>query len=291
VADGGRTRLGKGLSALLGEVATPTEPQAAAGAGREIPIARCTPNPHQPRERFDADAEVALAASIRDRGVLQPILVTPDGGGGYVIVAGERRWRAARRAGLETIPAVVRDLEPRDRVELALIENLQREDLNAIEEAKGYRELAEDFGLTHGEIAARVGRDRSSVANTLRLLDLPAEVQGLIEEGRLSMGHGRALLGLDGDADRLRVARRAAARELSVRQVEELVRRTRGDGRRRGRPAAVGTRVRHYEGELQRALGTRVRIVERRGGGGVLEVAYHSSDEFERLYARLLARP
>jgi ParB family chromosome partitioning protein len=291
VADGGRTRLGKGLSALLGEVATAAEPEPAPAAAREIPVARCVPNPHQPRERFDAEAEIALAASIRERGVLQPILVTPDRTGGYVIVAGERRWRAARRAGLETIPAVVRELEPRDRVELALVENLQREDLNAIEEARGYRELADDFGLTHGEIAARVGRDRSTVANTLRLLELPAEVQALVEDGRLSMGHGRALLGLEGEAERVRVARRSAARELSVRQVEELVRRTRGDGRRRGRPAAANARVRHYEGELQRALGTRVRIVERRGGAGVLEVAYHSSEEFERLYAKLLVRP
>jgi ParB family chromosome partitioning protein len=265
----------------------------AAAAPGEVAVARCAPNPHQPRERFDADAELALAASIRERGVLQPILVTPDGGGGYVIVAGERRWRAARRVGLETIPAIVRDLEPRDRVELALVENLQREDLNAIEEAKGYRELAEDFGLTHAEIAASVGRNRSTVANTLRLLELPVEVQGLVESGRLSMGHGRALLGLETDAERVRIARRAAAAELSVRQVEEVVRRARGDGRGRARPATAsrGTRVRHYEGELQRALGTRVRIVERRGGAGVLQVAYHSPDEFERLYARLVARP
>jgi ParB family chromosome partitioning protein len=278
--------LGRGLAALIPQ-------RAASGSGSmEIPVARIRENPRQPRLRMDDDALAALTESIRQHGVIQPILVT-ETIDGYQLVAGERRLRAARMAGLERIPAIIRQLADRQQLELALVENLQREDLNAIEEAKGYRELAEDFGLTHAEIAASVGRNRSTVANTLRLLELPAEVQGLVESGRLSMGHGRALLGLETDADRVRIARRAAAAELSVRQVEEVVRRARGDGRGRARPATASrvTRVRHYEGELQRALGTRVRIVERRGGAGVLEVAYHSPDEFERLYARLVARP
>ncbi|MFN2433074.1 MAG: ParB/RepB/Spo0J family partition protein [Gemmatimonadota bacterium] len=294
MADAARKRLGKGLSALLGDAATaasppPVEP-AAEGAVREIPVERCSPNPHQPRERFDSDSESALLASVREHGVLQPILVTPDERGGYRIVAGERRWRAARGAGRETIPAVVKRLGARDMVELALVENLQREDLNAIEEAKGYRELTDDFGMSHAEIAERVGKDRSTVANALRLLELPADVQGMIEDGRLAMAHGRALLSLEDPAERLRMASEAVSKGLSVRQVEAAVRRARdGGGQRRGRSAS-SPQTRFLEGELQRALGTRVRVVERRRGAGVIEVSFGSAQEFERLNDLLLGR-
>ncbi len=286
MAETGRTRLGKGLSALLGEVAV--EPAAPADAGvREVSVSRCTPNPHQPRERFDVEAERDLASSVRERGVLQPILVTPDGEGGYRIVAGERRWRAARTVGLETIPAIVKKLGPREMVELALVENLQREDLNGIEEARGYRELVEDFGLTQAEVAEKVGKDRSTVTNALRLLELPQPVQEMVESGDLTMGHARALLGLSNAAEQVRLAREVPARGLSVRQVEAAVRRLRtGGGRRPARPAS-SPQVRFFEQELQRALGTRVRIVEAKKGAGRIEVAYHSAEEFERLHARL----
>jgi ParB family chromosome partitioning protein len=283
MAETGRTRLGKGLGALLGEMAAGAPGVGDAGV-REIPVARCRPNPHQPRERFDPDTERALAESVRERGVLQPILVTPDEEGGYRIVAGERRWRAARSSGLETIPAVVKKLAPGETLELALVENLQREDLNAIEEARGYRELADGFGLTQAEIAAKVGKDRSTVANALRLLELPAGVQALIETGQLAMGHARALLGLAGAAEQERVAREVVADGLSVRQVEARVRRARSGGRPRAASRATASpQVRFLEQELQRALGTRVRIVERKGGRGTIELSYHSPEEFERL--------
>ena len=288
MAETGRTRLGKGLSALLGEVAT--EPAQTADAGvREVPVSRCAPNPHQPRERFDVEAERDLAASVRERGVLQPILVTPDGEGGYRIVAGERRWRAARTVGLETIPAIVRKLAPREMVELALVENLQREDLNGIEEARGYRELVEDFGLTQAEVAEKVGKDRSTVTNALRLLELPQPVQEMVESGDLTMGHARALLALSNAAEQVRLAREVPARGLSVRQVEAAVRRaSAGGGRRTARPAA-SAHVRFFEQELQRALGTRVRIVEIKKGAGRIEITFHSAEEFERLHGRLVA--
>lgn len=289
MADTGRTRLGKGLSALLGE--------APAGAGgpdegvREIPVERCSPNPRQPRERFDAAADESLATSVRERGVLQPILVTPDVQGGYRIVAGERRWRAARAAGLETIPAVVRRLDARTMLELALVENLQREDLNAIEEAKGYQRLQDEFGLTQAEIAARVAKDRSTVANALRLLELPVPVQELVQTGALSMGHARALLGLADEAAMVQLGREAVEKRLSVRQVEAQVRRLRsGAGRRRAGRPEVSRRARFYEAELQRALGTRVRVLEARTGGGRIEVFYHSPEEFQRLQELLAGK-
>lgn len=257
---------------------------------REVPVARCAPNPYQPRERFDADAERELTASVRERGVLQPILVTPDGEVGYRIVAGERRWRAARAAGLETIPAVVRKLEPHEMVEVALIENLQREDLNAIEEAHGYRELVNDFGLTQAEVAERVGKDRSTVANALRLLELPQQVQDMVESGDLTMGHARALLGLPNAAEQVRLAREVPSKGLSVRQVEAAVRRARPGGARRPSRPMASPQVRAVEQDLQRALGTRVRIVEAKKGAGRIEIVYHSGEEFERLRARLAAR-
>jgi ParB family chromosome partitioning protein len=204
-------------------------------------------------------------------------------------VAGERRWRAARTVGLETIPAIVRKLAPREMVELALVENLQREDLNGIEEARGYRELVEDFGLTQAEVAEKVGKDRSTVTNALRLLELPQPVQEMVESGDLTMGHARALLALSNAAEQVRLAREVPARGLSVRQVEAAVRRARAGGSRRQARPAASPQVRFFEQELQRALGTRVRIVEVRKGAGRIEVAYHSAEEFERLHARLVA--
>ncbi|MBA2564629.1 MAG: ParB/RepB/Spo0J family partition protein [Gemmatimonadetes bacterium] len=296
MADPGRRRLGKGLSALLGDAASAPTASAAGPPNigvREVPVARCAPNPGQPRSRFDDEAGKGLLESIRARGVLQPILVTADAAGGYRIVAGERRWRAAQAAGLETIPALVKSLNDREMVEVALVENLQREDLNAMEEARGYRRLAAEFDLTQAEIAERVAKDRSTVANALRLLDLPPEVQGFVEERRLSMTHARALLGLPSAEDQVLLAREIVARGLSARQVEARVRRSRASAGRRLPPSQRGavSRVRSLEENLQRALGTRIRITQRRKGGGTIEVAFHSSEEFERLNAMLLSAP
>jgi ParB family chromosome partitioning protein len=238
VAEAGRGRrgLGRGLSALLGET-----PAAAPGpALLEVPVGAIDPNPSQPRGRIDEGALEALAASIRASGVLQPILVAPAGDDGHhPLIAGERRWRAARLAGLERVPAVVREVDDRERLELALVENLAREDLTPIEVAQACACLIEDFGQSHGELAGRLGRSRPAVSNLVRLLELPEEVQEMIAAGLLSEGHGRAILMADGRARRLRVAEAAVADGLTVRATEELAREA-SDGRARRRRPPVG---------------------------------------------------
>jgi ParB family chromosome partitioning protein len=216
-----RSGLGKGLGALIptGEVAN-----ADLTALQEIPCSAVRPNQHQPRNYFDEEALVSLSASIRELGVLQPILVRPAGAGQYELVAGERRWRAAKRAGLQTIPALVRDVEDAGALEQALVENLHREDLNALEEAAAYQQLMEDFHLTQEQVGIRVGKSRSAVTNTLRLFQLPPSVQKLVAERKLSAGHARALLGSPDRLYQETLARRAVAEDLSVRAVEEAVR-------------------------------------------------------------------
>ncbi len=236
MAERGRRGLGRGLSALLGEGAGP-----AAGTGLlELSVGAIDPNPSQPRGRIDEGALEALAASIRASGVLQPILVAPAGDDGrHRIVAGERRWRAARLAGLEHVPAVVREVDDRERLELALVENLAREDLTPIEVAQACACLIEDFGQSHGELAGRLGRSRPAVSNVVRLLELPEEVQDMIAAGLLSEGHGRAILMADGRARRLRLAEAAVADGLTVRATEELAR-SGSEGRARRRRPQVG---------------------------------------------------
>ncbi|HEY7701195.1 MAG TPA: ParB/RepB/Spo0J family partition protein [Candidatus Limnocylindrales bacterium] len=274
--------LGRGLAALI-----PPRTDARIGAV-DIPIASIRPNPDQPRRRF-GDAEMAtLIASIREHGVLQPVLVaeTLDG---YQLIAGERRVRAASAAGLERIPAVVRELDDRSRLELALVENLQREDLDPIEAADGFRRLIDDFGFTHEEIAERVGRARSTVANTLRLLELAPAVQAAIVDRRISEGHGRALGGLSADHQE-HVLGTVVDQDLSVRQTEELVRRL-----REPRPtAAAGDEVattrdpdlERVEEELRRVLGTKVSLARSRRGGRIV-IEFYSDEELGRLYDRL----
>jgi ParB family chromosome partitioning protein len=279
-----RKALGRGLQALL-------PPSGDEGAGVvEIPIAEIVPSTQQPRRRFDEAALDDLAATIRAHGVLSPLLVR-RAGGGYEVVAGERRLRAAGRAGLATVPALVKDVSAAGAVELALIENLQREDLNPIEEAEAYRRLHEEFGLTQEVVAGRVGRDRSSIANALRLLKLPWRIRQDIVEGTLSMGHARALLGLEAEAEQLRLRERILREGLSVREVEASVRRARArpkagrhPGRRGGDP-----HLRALEDELRHALGTRVRIVPG-GRGGQIEVAYYSDGDLTRLAEHILGR-
>jgi ParB family chromosome partitioning protein len=275
--------LGRGLAALIPQRPTP------AGGPVEIPIASIHPNPNQPRQRFDLAELATLAASIREHGVLQPILVT-ETLDGYQLVAGERRVRAALDAGLERIPAVVRELDARSQLEFALIENLQREDLDPIEAAHGFRRLVDDFGFTHEQIASRVGRARSTVANTLRLLDLAAMVQAAIADKTITEGHGRALGGLSVEHQE-HVLGAVVDQDLSVRQTEELVRRL-----REPKPATAsvaqeaGPRrdpdLERVEEDLRRSLGTKVSLARSRRGGRIV-IEFYSDEELGRLYERL----
>jgi ParB family chromosome partitioning protein len=294
-----RKVLGRGLSALIPEREVP---RAAAPGGRTEPrrdyfkvaIEEIHPTVDQPRKRFDEEALGELVESIRHDGVLQPLLVRQRAqaeGGGFAIIAGERRWRAAQRAGLKDVPVVVRETTPREAFALALVENLQREDLNPIEEAEAFQRLLDEHGLTQEQMAERVGKDRSTIANALRLLKLPRAVREMVEQGELSMGQARALLGLD-SADAIEgVAHRVAAGQLSVRQVEAMVRRTRSPvAAKAATSAAKGAAVRDLEQRLQRALGTRVRVLDE-GGRGRIEISWSSLDELDRLLDVMLRRP
>jgi ParB family transcriptional regulator, chromosome partitioning protein len=274
--------LGRGLSALI--------PQRTAGqpGPTEIPLDRISRNPAQPRRRFDAAELATLTASVREHGILQPILVT-ETIDGYRLVAGERRLRAAREAGLERIPAVVRHLDDRTQLEIALVENLQREDLDAIEAAHGFRRLVDEFGFSHEDIAARVGRARSTVANTLRLLDLAPVVQEAVGDRRISEGHGRALGGLSVEHQE-HVLGAVIEQELSVRQTEELVRRLREPKTppavQAGRRSSADPDLERVEEDLRRALGTKVSLARSRRGGRIV-IEYYSDEELGRLYERL----
>jgi ParB family chromosome partitioning protein len=272
--------LGRGLASLI--------PQRGVGQSGilDIAMSRIRPNPRQPRKRFDPDSLATLAASIREHGVLQPILVT-EMIDGYQLVAGERRLRAAQAAGLDRIPAVVRQLADRQQLEVALVENLQREDLDPIETADAYHQLIEEFGFSQEDLATRVGRARSTVANTLRLLDLAPGVQAAVADGRLTEGHGRALGGLATDLQD-RVLDSVIGQDLSVRQTEELVRRL-----REPRPALADPPARpsdpdleRVEEDLRRALGTKVSLARSRRGGRIV-IEYYSDEELGRLYERL----
>ncbi|MBI5477872.1 MAG: ParB/RepB/Spo0J family partition protein [Deltaproteobacteria bacterium] len=289
-----RRALGRGLAALIPGAAAPPPPPVA-GLGRDYflcPIEDVARAPAQPRQTFDEGSLGELAASIREQGVIQPLIVRQRDGGGYLIIAGERRWRAAQRAGLRQIPVIVKEATPAQSFELALVENLQRDDLNPIEEAEAYRRLSEEFGYTQEQLAQRVGKERSSVTNSLRLLKLPEAVRGMCASGQLSMGHARALLGGESEAAILRLARAVVARGLSVRQTEEAVRRQRaGDGRRKakgGKGPEPSASVRDLESRLRRALGTRVKVVQRSAQAGHLQIDYASLDELDRLLERLL---
>jgi ParB family chromosome partitioning protein len=278
-----RRGLGRGLSALLGEDAPPPP---AAGV-RTVPVEHLHPGRFQPRRRFDEAALDALAQSITAQGVLQPLVVRPHPGrpGEYEILAGERRWRAAQRAKLHEVPVVLRDVADRDALEFALVENVQREDLNALEEADGYQRLVAEFGYTQEALAQRVGKSRSHVANTLRLLGLPDEVKTMVAEGRLTAGHARALLTA---RDPLALAREAARYGMSVRQVENAARPSEGGGG----AAAVPVRdanVAALEKELQMRLGMKVVIRHPTDltGGGELMIRYRTLDQLQDLVERL----
>ena len=256
---------------------------------QEVPVDRIKASGFQPRARFESQALEELAQSMRAGGVLQPVIVRPMGDG-YELVAGERRLRAARLAQLSKIPALVRVLSDEQALELSLIENIQREDLNPLEQARAFDRLASEFALTQDEIARRTGKDRSTVTNTMRLLRLPVEVQALVEEGRITAGHARALLKLDGSPVLQRVlAKRMAARRVSVRQAEEMVDRRLPEAKKE--PIAGAPKdpnVRAAEQAMEQALGTKVRVVERKGGRGRVEIDYYSLEDLDRIYYRLV---
>jgi len=287
LSDKRRPALGRGMAALLSNAASP--PTAGSTApGRallQLAIEAVERNPDQPRKRFDEAKLEELAASIREHGVVEPILVRREGGK-YRIVAGERRWRAAQRAGLREVPAILREASDREAFELALVENLQRTDLNAIEEAEAFEVMATDYGLTQEQIAARVGKERSTVANALRLLKLPQEVRDAVRGGQLDMGHARALLGIDGAEAVRRLAQRAIREQLSVRALEALV-------RAHGRPAGKVKKLeenastRDLVNRLQRRLGARCRVVPKSAVSGRLEIDYTSLDELDGILSRI----
>lgn len=290
-------RLGRGLEALLGPVSR--EQAEASGALRELPMASVKPNPYQPRTRMDEGPLDELVASMQVSGLLQPVVVRPQGGG-FELIAGERRWRAASRLGWTKIPAVVKDVDDQTLLTLALIENLQRDDLSPIDEAAGYQRLAAEFALPHTEIARLVGRNRATIANLLRLLQLPAEVHSLVHARKLSEGHARALLALAEPEAMVALARQAAEEGWSVREMEARVR---GDlpassnatatPPRRARPAARTSTAdaKRVEDALRKHLGTDVRVTTRRRGRGFLTLSYYSNDDLARLLELILGRP
>lgn len=283
-----RQPLGRGISALLGDNTS----QPVAVATNEVDIDLVEPNPQQPRTRFaEADLE-ELAASIRANGIVQPIVVRPIGGR-YQIVAGERRWRAAQRAGMRRVPAVVREIPDDKLLELALVENIQRQELNPIEEAEAYRKLIEHVGLTQEQVAERVGKERTLITTVMRLLKLPNDVQRLITEGRLSLSHGRALLMTDDPKIQRIVANRAADEDLSVRETEKAVKRGRPDpngaGTARKSIVTKDANLRAAETKLVRHFSTAVRITPNgKKPGGKIEIEYYGNDDLERLYDLLI---
>jgi ParB family transcriptional regulator, chromosome partitioning protein len=274
-----RKALGRGLSALIPEPEAPAVPAAAA----EVPISALDANPFQPRSAMDPERLAELTASVRESGIVQPILVRRRGER-YQIIAGERRFRAAQATGLATVPVMVRDVDDEHLLELALVENIQREELNPIEEAQAFHRLQDEFGLTQEEIARRVGRDRATVANTLRLLRLPRELRELLAEARLDAGHARALLALDRSEDQLALGREAARKGLSVREVERRVAQRRAPREARPRKDA---NTRAAEERLRSALGARVEIA-RRGRGGQIRILFAGEAELNRLFELLV---
>lgn len=279
-----KPRLGRGLDAILPPSRAPRGDRAEPPAF-EAAIEEVHPRRDQPRRRFDEAALDELSRSIREMGVLEPILVRKRSAGGFEIVAGERRWRAAQRAGLRQVPVFVRELGPKEAFEAALVENLQREDLNPVETARAFRRLLDEHGYDQEALAARVGKDRSTIANATRLLKLPEEVLDLVEEGALSEGHGRALLPAGGHAARL--AKKAVAHGWSVRETERQARRIAGDTKTTPAAPNRSANVRDLEARLARTLGSPVRVVDRRGKGR-LEIKFTSYEELDRVLEKLL---
>ncbi len=275
-------RLGKGLGALLGDY---LEPELQPGEVQKLRIASILPNPMQPRRSFVQAELEELAASIEENGLLQPVVVRAAAGAdSYELIAGERRLRAVGILGWDEVPVIVRDASDRTLLVLALVENLQREALNPLEEAEGYASLGEQFDMKQADIAAAVGKDRSTVANLLRLLKLPVSVRRLVESGRLSAGHARALLAVDDPARAAELGQQAAKQGWSVREVERRVTGISKKKRKRKRTATSDPIVKAFEGQLRDHFSTRVTIREQAGRKGSIEIQYHGSEDFERIY-------
>ena len=273
--------LGRGLSALIPQKAEP------AAALAQIPLDRIALNPYQPRKAFDEKAIDELTRSVREHGIVQPVVVTRTSDNRYRLIAGERRFRAAQRAGLPSLPAVIKDLlQESDALQIALIENIQREDLNPIEEANAYHQLHDDFGLTQEEISKRVGKERSTVANFLRLLKLPESVKRLLATGELSMGHARALLSVDSPKKQEQLADRIVRSSLNVRQAEMLAS---GPAKKKKREKPKDVFTRDAEEKLTKSLRTRVEI-DRRRRGGVIHIRFASEDDLMRIFDDLTGR-
>jgi len=276
--------LGRGLDALIPGV----EPSEEAGGVKEVLIEKVMPNPRQPRAQMDEALLGELAESIRAHGVIQPLIVTQAESGTFILIAGERRLEAARQAGLLTVPVLVREASDLQRLELALIENVQRADLNPLETAEAYRQLSEDFGLSHEEIATRVGKSRVSVTNTLRLIKLPVSVQNAIVEAKISEGHARALLGLNSPQSQIAVLASILKQDLNVRQTEALVRKLSGSKPMHKQKPKPAPEMVALEERLQNSLGTRVSLNSQKNGG-TITIHYYSDEELNALIERLLS--
>ncbi|HEX6878738.1 MAG TPA: ParB/RepB/Spo0J family partition protein [Terriglobales bacterium] len=280
--------LGRGLETLLpasrGVAVAVAPPTAMTGdLVKEIPVEQIDRNPYQTRTRFAEDALNELAASIKASGVVQPVVVRPEPNGRYQLIAGERRWLASQRAGKNTVPAIIRQVSNEQAMEMTIVENLQREDLNPMEQAKAYERLGREFGLTQEQMAQRTGKDRSSVSNFLRLLKLPNEVQGLIEEEKLSFGHAKALMGLDSPEAMVKLAQRVVTLSMSVRQTEGAVNNLMNpEPKPEKAERVIDPNVREVERELQRALGVKV-VISDRNGRGKIQLEYKSLEDFDRI--------
>ena len=289
-------RLGRGLEALLGSVSR--EQAQATGALRELPVGSVQPNPFQPRTQMNEAELVELTASIEASGLLQPVVVRPRNGK-YELIAGERRWRAVQRLGWPKIPAVVKEVDDPTLLTLALIENLQRDNLSAMDEAAGYQRLSEEFQLPQAEIARMVGRDRSTIANLLRLLKLPEEVKQLVHQSKLTEGHARALLTISDETELVRMALQAVEDDWSVRELEARVRPAAPQlsdseatlPRTRSKPTSPTADVRRIEDSLRKRLGTDVRVTSRRKGRGFISISYYSNDDLARVLELILGEP
>jgi ParB family transcriptional regulator, chromosome partitioning protein len=296
-----RKALGKGLQSLIPKRPTPAPPPAASlpteagwAAGREaeegevrrLPVEQIAPNPNQPRREFDATALMELTQSIERDGIIQPIIVRKTAPREYQIIAGERRWRAAKAAGLKEVPVIVRAADDQQVLELAIVENIQREDLNPIELAVAFHRMATELGLSHDQIGQKTGKERTTITNAVRLLQLPPELQSLVAAKQLSAGHARALLKFGDEELQREIARRCIAEGWSVRQIEQFTRPKAGDGK--ARPKAEETpldpNVKFAVTEMERVLGTKVRIVEGASGKGRIEIEYYSADDLSRIY-------
>ena len=294
-----RKALGKGLHSLLppkaaASVSVPPTPEIAAdGNVTWLPIDQVTPNPHQPRREFAPLAMLELTQSIERDGIIQPIIVRRTAPDEYQIIAGERRWRAAKSAGHTKIPAIPRTADDQQVLELAIVENIQREDLNPIELATAFQRMAAELGLSHDQIGEKTGKDRATVSNTIRLLQLPEDLQQLIAARKLSPGHARALLKLQDEQTQRETAERCIREGWSVRQAEEYTRPSKassaGPAREKSQPPAVDANVRAAIGEIERKLGTKVRISEKGRHKGQIEIEYYSSDDLDRIYNLIIS--